>query len=154
MREWSYSPSESVTRSRDYHAAQRLYPTTQDQTFWNRLRANLSKQVAFETGFRPAQRHTLAKMAEGLWIEHGLRLFTQATAYGLCEQESRCSRTLRRVSSTSKSVPRSAPSHRTGRANLFASKPETVRAVPKFFALVTVARHLRFGRGAARVLGS
>ena len=28
-----------------YHAAQRLYPDTQDQTFWNRLRANLPKQV-------------------------------------------------------------------------------------------------------------
>src|SRR3954468_13762961 len=28
-----------------YHAAQRLYPGTQDQTFWNRLRANLPKQI-------------------------------------------------------------------------------------------------------------
>ena len=34
----------SRTTSLD-HAAQRLYPGTQDQTFWNRLRANLPKQA-------------------------------------------------------------------------------------------------------------
>ena len=37
---WAASRTKSL-----YHAAQRLYPDTQDQTFWNRLRANLPKQV-------------------------------------------------------------------------------------------------------------
>lgn len=37
---WAASRTKSL-----YHAAQRLYPGTQDQTFWNRLRANLPKQV-------------------------------------------------------------------------------------------------------------
>ena len=37
---WAASRTKSL-----YHAAQRLYPNTQDQTFWNRLRANLPKQV-------------------------------------------------------------------------------------------------------------
>lgn len=37
---WAASRTTSL-----YHAAQRLYPGTQDQTFWNRLRANLPKQV-------------------------------------------------------------------------------------------------------------
>jgi len=36
---WAASRTKSL-----YHAAQRLYPNTQDQTFWNRLRANLPKQ--------------------------------------------------------------------------------------------------------------
>jgi len=37
---WAASRTKSL-----YHAAQRLYPGTQDQTFWNRLRANLPKQA-------------------------------------------------------------------------------------------------------------
>jgi hypothetical protein len=37
---WAASRATSL-----YHAAQRLYPGTQDQTFWNRLRANLPKQA-------------------------------------------------------------------------------------------------------------
>ena len=37
---WAASRTTSL-----YHAAQRLHPGTQDQTFWNRLRANLPKQV-------------------------------------------------------------------------------------------------------------
>ncbi len=37
---WAASRTKSL-----YHATQRLYPDTQDQTFWNRLRANLPKQV-------------------------------------------------------------------------------------------------------------
>jgi hypothetical protein len=37
---WAASRAKSL-----YHAAQRLYPDTQDQTFWNRLRANLPKQA-------------------------------------------------------------------------------------------------------------
>lgn len=37
---WAASRAKSL-----YHAAQRLYPGTQDQTFWNRLRANLPKQA-------------------------------------------------------------------------------------------------------------
>ncbi len=37
---WAASRTKSL-----YHAAQRLYPDTQDQTFWNRLRANLPKQA-------------------------------------------------------------------------------------------------------------
>lgn len=37
---WAASRTTSL-----YHAAQRLYPGTQDQTFWNRLRANLPKQA-------------------------------------------------------------------------------------------------------------
>jgi hypothetical protein len=37
---WAASRTTSLS-----HAAQRLYPDTQDQTFWNRLRANLPKQV-------------------------------------------------------------------------------------------------------------
>jgi hypothetical protein len=37
---WAASRTKSL-----YHAAQRLYPDTQDLTFWNRLRANLPKQV-------------------------------------------------------------------------------------------------------------
>ena len=37
---WAASRTKSL-----YHAAQRLYPNTQDQTFWNRLRANLPKQA-------------------------------------------------------------------------------------------------------------
>lgn len=37
---WATSRTKSL-----YHAAQRLYPDTQDQTFWNLLRANLPKQV-------------------------------------------------------------------------------------------------------------
>ena len=37
---WAASRTKSL-----YHAAQRLYPDTQDQTFWNRLRANLPKQT-------------------------------------------------------------------------------------------------------------
>src|SRR3954469_6943978 len=37
---WAASRTTSL-----YHAAQRLYPGTQDQTFWNRLRANLPKQI-------------------------------------------------------------------------------------------------------------
>ena len=37
---WAASRTTSL-----YHAAQRLHPDTQDQTFWNRLRANLPKQV-------------------------------------------------------------------------------------------------------------
>jgi hypothetical protein len=37
---WAASRTKSLC-----HAAQRLYPDTQDQTFWNRLRANLPKQA-------------------------------------------------------------------------------------------------------------
>ena len=37
---WAASRTKSL-----YHAAQRLYPGTQDQTFWNRLRAHLPKQA-------------------------------------------------------------------------------------------------------------
>ena len=37
---WAASRTTSL-----YHAAQRLHPDIQDQTFWNRLRANLPKQV-------------------------------------------------------------------------------------------------------------
>jgi hypothetical protein len=37
---WAASRAKSL-----YHAAQRLYPNTQDQTFWNHLRANLPKQA-------------------------------------------------------------------------------------------------------------
>lgn len=37
---WAASRMKSL-----YHAAQRLYPDTQDQTFWNRLRVNLPKQA-------------------------------------------------------------------------------------------------------------
>ena len=37
---WAASRTTSL-----YHAAQRLHPGTQDQTFWNRLRANLPKQA-------------------------------------------------------------------------------------------------------------
>jgi hypothetical protein len=37
---WAASRTTSLS-----HAAQRLYPGTQDQTFWNRLRANLPKQA-------------------------------------------------------------------------------------------------------------
>lgn len=36
---WAASRTKSLS-----HAAQRLYPDTQDQTFWNRLRAHLPKQ--------------------------------------------------------------------------------------------------------------
>lgn len=37
---WAASRTKSL-----YHAVQRLYPDVQDQTFWNVLRGNLSKQV-------------------------------------------------------------------------------------------------------------
>jgi hypothetical protein len=37
---WAASRTTSL-----YHAAQRLHPGIQDQTFWNRLRANLPKQA-------------------------------------------------------------------------------------------------------------
>jgi hypothetical protein len=37
---WAASRTKSLG-----HAVQRLYPDHQDQTFWNRLRANLPKQV-------------------------------------------------------------------------------------------------------------
>jgi hypothetical protein len=37
---WAASRTKSLS-----HAVYRLYPNTQDQTFWNRLRANLPKQV-------------------------------------------------------------------------------------------------------------
>ena len=37
---WAASRTASL-----YHAAERLYPGTQDQTFWNRLRAHLPKRA-------------------------------------------------------------------------------------------------------------
>jgi hypothetical protein len=37
---WAASRAKSL-----FHAAQRLYPNTQDQTFWNGLRASLPKQA-------------------------------------------------------------------------------------------------------------
>ena len=37
---WAASRAKSL-----YHAAQRLYPDTQDQTVWNRLRTNLPQQA-------------------------------------------------------------------------------------------------------------
>lgn len=53
---WAASRTKSLS-----HAVERLYPDTQDQTFWNLLRARLSRQV-------PALERRLNKLLRLPWL--------------------------------------------------------------------------------------